>query len=180
MNRRDFLVLSSATLFTGCASDRRAIFAPEEFAVAAWNAGGREIEDIVVADKSRPNVWWFSQLKQRPHPAWPNIPPSQGPGFGGNFRSGRIPDAVTVQWREMPPSGGKPYTGKLVGPFPVLGIRSRIPPDILRMAREERYVLNITFTSGVEPVRFDWMLERYSPDGRGGPKEIARGGDSIE
>lgn len=180
MNRRKFMGASSAILLAGCANVRRTISPPEEFAMAAWNASSRELEQVRVIDVERPNLWWFSQSGQRPHPSWPNIPSSQGPSFGGNHHTSTIPNSVTIQWREMPPAGGEPYTGELKGPFLVSGIRSRIPPAILRMAREENHVLNLTFSSGVEPVRFDWKLERYSGVGRGGPKEIARGGDSIK
>lgn len=152
----------------------------EEFATGAWNASDRELEQVRLLDARDANIWWFSQSAQHPRPPAPNAAQPLRPGFGGYRRSGRIPDAVTVQWREMPPPGAKPYTGELKGPFLIKSVRSRIPPDILRLAREPRHVLYLEFSAGVEPVRFDWMLRRFNGTGRGGPQEIAFGGDSFK
>ncbi len=179
MNRRLFVTTSVSLSLMGCAATLRSIMPTEEFVVGAWNVTGSKLQDVIVRDASRPEVWWFSQLVQHPHPAWPNVPPAHIPAFGGDRRSGRIPDAVTVQWRDLPPPGGKPYTGKLHGPFLVTQIRSRIPSDVLRKARQEGYSLQISFSSGVEPVLFNWMLEHFGSRGEG-LKEIARGGDSVK
>ncbi|TAH48573.1 MAG: hypothetical protein EYC67_05050 [Betaproteobacteria bacterium] len=187
MNRRQFISLSinlsSSAFLAGCAragSIGGILETEEEFVMGAWNASDRKLEDVRVADHGRPEVWWFSQLRQRPRPQGADSPQPLRPGFGGDQRSGRIPDAVTVQWREMPSPGARPYTGELKGPFTILNVRSRIPPDILRLAREPRYVLYLQFSAGVEPVRFDWMLRRFTETGRGGPQEIAFGGDSFK
>lgn len=150
----------------------------EEFVVGAWNPTGQELEQVRVIDLSNPNRWWFSQSGQPPHPAWPNVPPAHIPAFGGNGHSGRIPDAVTIQWRDLPPPGAKPYTGTLHGPFTVANIRARIPPDILRKARQDKYVLHISVSSGVVPVLLNWKLVYFAGGGMG-IKEIARGGDSV-
>lgn len=179
MSRRLLVPTFFSTLITGCTGSLGTILADEEFVVGAWNPSGQELEQVRVIDVSNPKRWWFSQSGQPPHPAWPNVPPAHIPAFGGDRRSGRIPDAVTVQWRDLPPPGGKPYTGKLHGPFLVTQIRSRIPSDVLRKARQEGYSLQISFSSGVEPVLFNWMLEHFGSRGEG-LKEIARGGDSVK
>ncbi|MBS0511777.1 MAG: hypothetical protein JSR42_11475 [Proteobacteria bacterium] len=180
MNRRQFLTLSGTSVLLGCANAETLTFSDEEFIIGAWNACDRELEDVRVEDARNPEKWWFSQLGQHPRPIRPDTKFPLRPSFGGDQRSGRIPDAVTVQWREMPPPGAKPYTGELKGPFLITGIRSRIPADRLRMAREPLYVLSVEFSAGVEPIRFDWMLRRFSEGGRGGTKEIAFGGDSFK
>lgn len=180
MNRRQFLSLSGTSVLLGCANAETVMFSDEEFIIGAWNACDRELQDVRVEDHKRPEKWWFSQLVQHPRPIRPDTKFPLRPSFGGDQRSGRIPDAVTVQWREMPPPGAKPYTGELRGPFLITGIRSRIPADILRMAREPLHALSVEFSAGIEPIKFDWMLRRFSEGGRGGSKEIAFGGDSFK
>lgn len=180
MNRRQFLSLSSASLLAGCTHAESLVSADEEFIIGAWNACDRELEQVRVKDARNPEKWWFSQLLQHPRPIQPETKFPLRPSFGGDLRSGRIPDAVTVQWREAPPAGAEAYTGELKGPFLITGIRSRIPAHILRMARQRLYVLSVEFSAGVEPIRFDWMLRRFSEGGRGGTKEIAFGGDSFK
>ncbi|MBN8441740.1 MAG: hypothetical protein J0M28_08575 [Thauera sp.] len=179
MNRHLYITSSVAALLAGCAGPLAGILPNEEFVVGAWNPTGKGLEQVRVIDVSNPNRWWFSQALQRPHPSWPNVPPDRIPGFGGDARSGRIPDAVTVQWRDLPAPGAEHYTGTPHGPFVVANIRSRIPSDILRKASQPNYALHVSFTSGVVPVQFNWKLEYFGGPGVG-IKEVARGGDSVK
>ena len=75
-----------------------------------------------------------------------------------NFLSVKVPEAILISWREMPPTGGQPYTGKLVGPFKIL-VRSKVPPDILEQARRDNVSLNFGFSAGEVPPYMQWQLE---------------------
>ena len=59
-------------------------------------------------------------------------------------------------------------------------MRSRVPEENLRMVRKEGVILNITFSVGKLPIKFDWMVQDFSDKSTPGTKELARGGDSYQ
>lgn len=166
-------------LLAGCGSVGAGLFSSgENISFSFWNASSRELESLAVTKPGEPRVKWASQGGMKPRPSG-----SKEPSFGGDRyfadNNQKIPEEVDVSWREMPPPGGAPYTGELKGPYR-MEVRSRIPPDILKMAGKNGYVLSVTWSMGVEPVKFNWKLESRTFDKNdvGTSKELARGGDS--
>ncbi len=92
-------------------------------------------------------------------------------GFGGGARyfsdtGHKIPEEMEITWRKMPPPGGQPYTGELMGPYRVL-VRSRIPQEALQLARRDGYNLGIQFSVGKQPVLLCWGIATREGDYRG-------------
>jgi hypothetical protein len=150
----------------------------ENVCYGASNRSRRELEQVRVVRASGPNRDLFAQAGQPPiseenrKRIWgdktgDNLPypkahrlRSMGPGGGYCNRADtgkRVPDKALVQWREMPPPGGAPYTGELKGPYEV-EVRSRIPAHVLKLAEQQEYTLRISFSAGETPVWFDWGL----------------------
>lgn len=160
--------------------------AGENARYGADNIAPRDIQDINVVDTANPDRWYFSQSRQPANTWKPSVKYSrQMPSFGGdqfNSDSGhKIPDEVLISWREMPPPGGQPYTGELKGPHRIK-VRSRIPDEVLKLARRDGFSVNLSFSAGESPTLFNWKLVEYkSVTGSGrGIQDWCLGGDSFK
>ncbi len=102
-------------------------------------------------------------------------------GFGGgrymSDTGHRVPEAVLITWRQDHAPDAQPYTGEPVGPFRV-EVRSRIPTEVLALARKDEYVLGLSFTAGMLPIYFNWRLT-ISGGSALGRRVICIGGDSF-
>lgn len=87
----------------------------------------------------------------------------------------KIPEEMEINWRKMPPVGGKPYTGELMGPYRVL-VRSRIPEEALKLARREGYSIGIEFSVGKQPVLLCWGVVTTRESDYRGRSTIMSGG----
>lgn len=125
-------------------------------------------------DANNPNRWYFSQSGQPANTWKPSAKhPRQMPSFGGNqLNPHKIPEEVLITWREMPPSGGQPYTGELKGPYRVK-VRERIPDEVLKQARRDGFSVNLSFSAGELPILFNWPSPSASQLGRTTPKAAA-------
>jgi hypothetical protein len=184
MKRRLLMIAGLGPLLAGCVARAGGLFRSGENAdYGASNVSTREIEQARVADAINPDRWYFSQSGQ---PAYHRNSknPRVMPSYGGNRYMAdtghKIPDEVQITWREMPPPGGKPYTGELKGPYRVK-VRSRIPEDVLRQARRDGVVIQMGFTIGELPIVFQWQLiDTNKPsDYLGNHTPLAQGGDSF-
>lgn len=181
--QRRIVIMSAALLFlTGCAAQAMGLLRGGENAkYGASNTAPREVEQVKVEGiDGRP---YFSQSGQRADARKPGV--KYVPGFGGyqyNSDSGhKIPDEVLISWREMPPPGGQPYTGELKGPHRIK-VRSRIPDEVLKLARRDGFSVNLSFSAGESPTLFNWKLVEYkSVTGSGrGIQDWCLGGDSFK
>ncbi len=86
----------------------------------------------------------------------------------------RVPEEMEVSWRKMPPAGGKPYTGEPMGPYRVK-VRSRIPQEVLELARRDGYSLGVKLSVGKAPVLLCWGVVGDKSDKRGRSTIIAGG-----
>lgn len=69
----------------------------------------------------------------------------------------KVPEDVEVSWRKMLPPSDNPYIGEQIGPFRVK-VRSRIPQEVLQMARQDGYSLGIKISIGKEPILLCWGI----------------------
>ena len=178
-------MLGAALQFlSGCAAQAMGVMRRGENAgYGASNVSARELEQVRVVDAANPDRWYFSQSGQ-PVGTYGNFVPApdakKNPGYGGNrYMSDtghKVPEAILISWREMPPPGGQPYTGKLVGPFKIL-VRSKIPPNVLEQARRDNISLEFGFSAGEVPPYMQWRLEdgNVKSDSKGNPKVLAQG-----
>ena len=186
MQRRIIMLGGLLQLLSGCAAQAMGIMRRGENAgYGASNVGPSELEQVRVVDASNPDRWYFSQSGQ---------PSGINPGFkhaktkriaAGNNRymadtGHQVPEAVLVSWRELPPPGGQPYTGKLFGPYRVV-VRSRIPAAVLEQTQTRTVHIDIGFTSGMVPPIMQWRLidDAAGSDMQGRPKILAEGGDEF-
>ena len=183
MMRRQFLLASLVSMVSGCASGMNLFSRGENFSVDFRSVVNRGLEDVAVSMPGNREAAWSSQNMTPANPP-PYAPDSSGAG-GDMYTADNnhlVPEEVEVSWRELPSPGGKPYTGELKGPYRVK-VRSRIPPDVLRMARENGYVVEVEVTVGELPILLDWQLAEFpgviDGTGTGLIKVIKRGGDSL-
>lgn len=178
-------MLGAALQFlSGCAAQAMGVMRRGENAgYGASNVSSRELEQVRVVDAANPDREYFGQSGQ-PVMTYGNYVPPPGtktrPSYGANrYMSDtghKVPEAILISWREMPPPGGQPYTGKLVGPFKIL-VRSKIPPNVLEQARRDKVSLNFGFSAGEVPPYMVWRLEdeNVPSDSKGNPKVLAQG-----
>ncbi len=173
-------------LLSGCAAQAMGVLRRGENAgYGASNVSSQKLQDVQVVDAANPEREYFGQLGQ---------PSGINPGFkhaktkriaAGNNRymadtGHKVPEAVLVSWRELPPPGGQPYTGKLFGPYRVV-VRSRIPAAVLEQTQTRTVHIDIGFTSGMVPPIMQWRLidDAAGSDMQGRPKILAEGGDEF-
>ena len=179
MKRNIILVAALCSFLSGCATAGINLFSSgENLAVGFWNNSDREIRSIGIHRTSAEGrrVKWAGQGSMMPRPDG-----RKTPSFGGNRHDNidyEIPEEVEVSWRELPPPGGDFYTGELKGPYRVK-VLSRIPPEILRVARKRGYWVEISFTAGELPILFNWRLTDFTGEGPG-YKKLCQGGDSFQ
>lgn len=180
--QRRIIIMSTALLFlSGCAAQAMELLRGGENAkYGASNTAPREMEQVRVVDANNPNRWYFSQSGQGADTRKPGV--KYVPSFGGNhLNPHKIPEEVLITWREMPPPGGQPYTGELKGPYRVK-VRERIPDEVLRQARRDGFLVELSFSVGEPPILFNWKLVGYkSVTGSGrGIQDWCLGGDSFK
>jgi len=178
------VVLSSAWL-SGCAS-AGLLSRGENAGYSFWNNSNEDIEAVKIVG-IYPD--YKSELigASRSEPVRRYVPLGQPIlGFvGGNqYRadtSHKIPEKVEVSWRKMPPPGGQPYTGELMGPYQVV-VRSRIPQKALELANRDGYSLGLEFSVGKQPVLLCWgvatkkgagLLGTIMSGGQCNPEDVA-------
>lgn len=186
MQREIIIMVGVLQLISGCSVQAMGVRAGENARYGADNVAPREIEQVRVVGVTNPNRWYFSQSGQAANTWRPSAKyPTQMPSFGGdqfNSDSGhKIPEEVFVSWREMPPPGGQPYTGKFKGPYRVKA-RERIPKKVLEAAKNDGFSVELSFSSGELPILFNWKLVEYkSVTGSGrGIQDWCLGGDSFK
>ncbi|WP_147275195.1 hypothetical protein [Thioalbus denitrificans] len=125
----------------------------EHFAYAFTNAGDEEIEDVSAAVPGHGEV--YGQAGMSGHSKafhLINVWAEEGR---------RVPEVLQVRWRKLPEPGGKPYTGKPVGPYTVK-VRERIPPEILKQVHSSADLqLRLIFAIQNQGVDFRWELREY-------------------
>jgi hypothetical protein len=181
MQRRIIIMGTSLLFLTGCAAQAMGLLRGGENAkYGASNTTPREIEQVRVMNASNPNRWYFSQSGQPANTWKPSAEyPRRMPSFGGNhLNPHKIPEEVLITWREMPPSGGQPYTGELNGPYRVK-VRERIPKEVLNAASKDGYLVELSFSAGELPIRFNWKLIDFVSL-KHGTKDWCIGGDSFQ
>lgn len=172
--------MGTALLFLcGCAVQASGLFGDGENAsYSVRNTAPREMQDVqVVGVTGRP---YAGQLRQPANTWKPSAEyPRRIPSFGGNhLNPHKIPEEVLITWREMPPPGGQPYTGELNGPHRVK-VRERIPKEVLDAARNDGFLVELSFTAGELPILFNWKLIDFVSL-KHGTKDWCIGGDSFQ
>lgn len=176
-NRRSLIAAAVLlTLGAGCVA-KNELYGGEGFGIGAANFGQFEIEEVTVSAADDPGNTYHAQAGKHPfrgaRPAFP-----RASTFQDNQQ--RIPDAVSVVWRDLPAPGQPSYTGKQHGPF-VVSIRSRIPSEVLRKARTDGFTIEIGLEINDGPILMNWQLVDYEIDKpRGQIKVIRQGGDSFK
>jgi hypothetical protein len=184
MMRRQFLLASLVSMVSGCASGMNLFSRGENFSVNFLSMVNRGLEDVAVSMPGNREAVWASQGMTPAHPP-PRAFNVGDSNIGGDMYTADnnqlVPEEVEVSWRELPSPGGKPYTGELKGPYRVK-VRSRIPPDVLRMARKEGYFVELMFSVGEWPILFGWDLVEFPSiaSGRTGLELIRAGRKPIE
>ena len=176
--RRGLIALAGlAAVGVGCVT-KRELYGGEGFGIGAINFGKTELEEIRVSGVGDDRDTYHAQAGQRPFKgARPSFPSADT--FQDNEQ--RIPENVSVRWREMPAQGQPSYTGTQRGPF-LVAIRSRIPSDVLRKARSRGFFLEIGVEINDGTIVMNWQLvESKSITQTGnGIAVIRQGGDSFK
>lgn len=179
MNGRIVVMIGLLQFLSGGAVQAGGLFGSGENAsYSVRNIAPREMEDVQVVGAT--GMPYAGQLRQ-PANTWKPSPqhPRQMPSFGGNhLNPHKIPEEVLITWREMPPSGGQPYTGELNGPYQVK-VRERIPKEVLNAASKNGYLVELSFSAGELPIRFNWKLIDFVSL-KHGTKDWCIGGDSFQ
>ena len=175
--RRGLIALAGlAAVGVGCVT-KRELYGGEGYGIGAINFGKTELEEIRVSGVGDDRDTYHAQAGQRPfkgaRPSFPN--PDTAPD-----NNQRIPNAVSVSWKEMPAQGQPSYTGTQRGPF-LVDIRSRIPPEVLRQARTSGFFVEIGIEINDGPIVMNWRLVDYEMDKpKGQKKAVRQGGDSFK
>ncbi|MEW6416082.1 MAG: hypothetical protein AB1482_12615 [Pseudomonadota bacterium] len=147
------VMVFGSTCLSGCVS--AGLFSRGENAsYSFWNNASEDIESVEIVGLYQDHKKYLISAA-RVMPARHNIRAFYG-GYQYMSDTGhKVPEQVEVSWRKMPPVGGKPYTGELMGPYRVV-VRSRIPEEALKLARRGDYSIGIEFSVGKEPVMLCW------------------------
>jgi hypothetical protein len=173
-------LIAVAVLLTsgaGCVA-KNELYGGEGFGIGAANLGQHEIEEVTVSAASDPGNVYHAQAGQRPFlGARPSFPSAST--FPDNQQ--RIPEKVSVMWRDLPAQGQASYTGTQRGPF-VVTIRSRIPSEVLRKARSRGFFIEIGLEINDGPIVMNWQLIESQSITRTGNDiaTIRQGGDSFK
>ncbi|GEM_PF-3319481 len=179
MQRRIIIMIGLLQFLSGCAVQAGGLFGSGENAsYSVRNSAPREMEDVQVVGAA--GMPYAGQLRQPANTWKPSAEyPRQMPNFGGNrLNPHKIPEEVLITWREIPPSGGQPYTGELKGPYRVK-VRERIPDEVLKQARRDGFSVNLSFSAGELPILFNWKLVDFVSL-KHGIKKWCIGGDSFQ
>ena len=166
-----------AAVAVGCVT-KRELYGGEGFGIGAINFGSTELEEIKVSGVGNDRDVYRAQAGQRPFkgakPSFPSADTSPD-------NNQRIPNAVSVSWKEMPAQGQPSYTGTQRGPF-LVAIRPRIPSDVLSKARAEGFAVTIGLEINNGPIVLNWQLIEFKSVTRtgNGIAVIRQGGDSFK
>lgn len=185
MNRRFIYMVTLMQLITGCAAQAMgSLRGGENASYSATNLKLTGIEDIQVRGNGENS--YFGSASMQPYSLRPiakYVPFRGGAGGGSQYMSDtghKIPEEVMITWRELPPAGGKSYTGELKGPYRVK-VRERIPKEVLDAAKRRGVSVALSFGVGVLPIVFNWQLSDYELDNpKGQIKTLRQGGDSFQ
>ncbi len=168
---------SAIVFLSGCTPASAGLFASGENAsYGAWTETMPGITDV--------QIWTVEANKVKtPLSRAAVVPalPRGGPGWGGQTfhadNGHKVPEEVEIRWRKWPNDGQKWYESEAVTPIRV-SVRARLPNDALKMARESRYILNVSFAVAREPESpaLCWRVEDYDHEGAG---YIVRQGGQI-
>lgn len=186
-NRRLMLAVSALVPLAGCtvvAGVSRTMqgIGGEDASYTLVNLSSQTLESLLCSAPNQPGVVYASNVSQDS-----NLDMLQyvGLSVGASLHyypraSGhKIPEKVAVSWRDLPPPGGKAYSGLLHGPF-ILDVRSRIPAEVLRQVRSDPFVAVLSFGAGKgERALFNWALVDYNPD-TFEKKIVQQGGESFQ
>ena len=175
--RRGLIALAGlAAVGVGCVT-KRELYGGEGFGIGAINFGTAEVEAVKILGVGDDRREYHAQAGKRPflgaRPAFPSASIFQD-------NEQRIPETVSVVWRDLPSQGQPSYTGTQRGPF-VVAIRSRIPPEVLRKARSRGFFVEIGVEINDGPIIMNWQLVDYEMDKPKGQIQVVRqGGDSFK
>ena len=187
MYRRLLIMATLMQLISGCAAQAMgSIRGGEEGSYMASNLNAAEVEQVDVKVGGRS---YFSASSMGPYSTRPltsKYVPFKSGGAGGGYKymsdtGHKIPDEVTITWRDLPSAGGQPYTGQLKGPFRVK-VREKIPKEVLQAVKRNGVSLEMLFSFADSGVLFDWQLVEFkSVTGSGrGIDVLRKGGDSFQ
>ena len=171
-----FALMAVAVFVAGCVTTSD-VYGGEGFGIGAINFGNSPVEQIRVSGVGDDRRQYHAQAGQRPfkglRPAFPSAD-----HFQDNKR--RIPEEVSVSWRDLPAQGQPSYTGTQRGPF-VATIRSRIPLEALKKAQARGFFIEIGLEINDGHIVVNWQLVDFEMDKENGQKTvISRGGDSFK
>ncbi len=170
-------VFACAAIFVGGCMTTNDVYGGEGFGIAAGNFGKTEIEQVRISGVGDDKRQFDASAGLRPF-LGDRLSFARASTLQDNRQ--RIPEKVSVIWREMPPAGQPSYTGPQRGPF-VIDIRSRIPPEVLRKVRSRGFAIEIGVDINDGPINMNWQLVDYQTEKPNGQKTVVRqGGDSFK
>lgn len=171
------MVMIGLICLSGCVS--AGLFSRgENAAYSFWNNGSEEVESVEIVGLYQDYKKYLISSSHAKSAGW-NTRWFTGGSQYMSDTGHTVPEQVEVSWRKMPPVGGKPYTGELMGPYRVV-VRSRIPEAALKLARRVGYSIGIEFSVGKEPVMLCWGVVAAESDFRGRSTIISGGQCSPE
>jgi hypothetical protein len=165
--RTAFVAGIALILFVGGCMARELLNGGEGFSIGVTNVSDQEIESIYYEDSRLYSLKYANTAAggggQRP---WKGKRPAMG-GYPTMQDNGKkVPEQLTVSWRDAPERGQPSYTGKLNGPYTV-DIRSRIPAEVLSQAKKEGFMVEISLEIANGPILVNWQLteSKYNKPG---------------
>jgi len=156
------VMVFGSTCLSGCVS--AGLFSHGENAsYSFWNNSDEVVGNIVTVGIYADNKKRYFDSASRSEPVRRHVQFGQPiHGFIGGHQmmadtGHKVPEDVEVSWRKMLPPSDNPYIGEQIGPFRVK-VRSRIPQEVLQMARQDGYSLGIKISIGKEPILLCWGI----------------------
>jgi hypothetical protein len=173
------IMVFGLTCLSGCVSAR--LFSQgENVGYSFWNDSDKDVEKMEIIGIYQDRRKYLISSSVAKAAGWKTrwfVGGSQYMSDTGH----KVPEAMDVSWRKMPPPGGQPYTGELMGPYRIL-VRSRIPQEALQLARQDGYSLGIEVSVGKQPTLLCWgvvtkkgasLLGTIMSGGQCNPEDVA-------
>lgn len=173
------MVMIASICLSGCVS-AGLTSRGENATYSYWNNASEDVESVEIVGVYQDHKKYLISSSRAKSAGW-----NTRWFIGGNqYMSDtghKVPEQVEVSWRKIPPVGGKPYSGELMGPYRV-AVRSRIPEEALKLARRVGYSIGIEFSVGREPVMLCWgvvtkdggsLLGTIMSGGQCSPEDVA-------
>ena len=186
MRKGLIVMVALAQLLSGGAAQAMGLFSRGENAsYSATNLNLRTVEDVELTGsdgRSYDSALSMEQYSLRPVFTYT---PFQGGGAGGGNQymsdtGHKVPEEMSVTWRELPPVGDKPYTGQRKGPFRIK-VREKIPKEVLAAIRKHGVSLRLIVAFSDNQLLVDWQLIDYDLDNpTSAIKVLRQGGDSFK